>query len=217
MTPHPLTTPTPRVLILPLFLYPQIPEAAAAAHEAADRANGADDQDPHAATTTGDLAADVYEGTKWFSLHHTSVGISFGAVAAFLIALFVVWSCYKSNMCGVFNCCLLCKPSAHTTAVPSPPAWPGGTPAGGWNAAPPPPYAAVVAPDHPYSFIGSASTAYGLTIPALPAHRAPRRPSRSQRTPTRDDSPSAVSRIFLDARRNAASYSSRFTDVTDSA
>ena len=75
----------------------------------------------------------------------------------------------------------------------------------------------MVAPDHPYSSVGSASTAYGLTIPALPAPRAPRRSSRSQRTPTRDDSPSAVSRIFLDARRSAASYSSRITDVTDSA
>ncbi len=196
-------------------------EAAAAAHEAADRAHGAADQDPHAAAATGDMAADVNEGTEWFSLHHTSVRISFEAVTAFLIALFVIWSCYKSNMCGIFNCCLLCKPRANAAAVPSPPAWPGGPPAGGWNAAPPPPYAAMVAPDHPYSSIGSSSTAYGLTVtpavPALPAPRAPRRPSRSQRTPIRDDSPSAVRRIFLDARRNAASYSGRFTDVTDSA
>ncbi len=87
-------------------------------------------------------------------------------------------------------------------------------------------YAAVVAPDHPYSSIGStsvgsASTAYGLTVtpavPALPAPRAPRCTSRSHRAPARDDSPSAASRIFLDARRSAASYSSRFTDVTNSA
>ncbi len=78
---------------------------AAATHEAADRAHGAAGQDPYAAAATGDMAADVNKGTEWFSLHHTSVGISFGAVAAFLISLFIVWSCYKSNMCGIFNCC----------------------------------------------------------------------------------------------------------------
>ncbi len=114
-------------------------------------------------------------------------------------------------------------------AAPSPPASPGvaaAQPPAAWNSALPPPYAAVVAPDHPYSSIGSASigsasTAYGLTVtpavPALPAPRALRRTSHSHQAPARDDSPSAVSRIFLDARRSAASYSSRFTDVTDSA
>ncbi len=171
------------------------------------------------------MAAEVNEGTEWFSLHHTSVGISFGAVAAFLIALFIVWACYKSNMCGIFNCCLLCKPNPRR-ADAAPARWSSTVahPAGvqPWIApAPPPSYAAAVGPDHPYSSIGSVSTAYGLTIgapvPALPAPRAPRRsrPSRSS-APSRDSSPSNVSRIFMDARRHAANYSGRFTDVTDS-
>lgn len=65
-----------------------------------------------AASVDGDVAADVNDGSEWsfFSLHHTSVGISFGAVAFFLVALFTVYACFKTYCCGMFNCCTLCKP-----------------------------------------------------------------------------------------------------------
>lgn len=94
------------------------PEAAEGAHAAADAAHevrdslfGSDESLPNAeASVDGDIAADVNEGSEWsfFSLHHTSVGISFGAVAFFLLALAVAYGCFHTQCCGIFACCNIC-------------------------------------------------------------------------------------------------------------
>lgn len=163
-----------------------------------------------AASIDGDAAADVNEGMEnsFFSLHQASVGISFGAVAAFLIALFVTWACFKSNCCGIFNCCMVCKPRSNSTAHPAP----GGPAPVAWGP-PPPAY-------NPYSTIGpsSASSIYGTDFGQTPP-TASGRITRGTRPAllhhTRERSPSGVSRIFLAAKKDAVRYSNtdRFHEI----
>ncbi len=206
--------------------------AAAAAREAADETrsavadvrkalSGTGEGPRAAASTDGEIAADVNDGAEFsvFSLHHTSVGISFGAVALFLLSLAVAYLCFRSACCGIFNCCLVCKPRQHQSSP--------GREAAAFLPAQPPPYPAIaydpyecLQPPHAPS---RSSTVYGLQFgpaPPLPPPRNGR--GRGTRplpavTFTRDRSPSAVSRIFLSARKEAASSSNtgRISDVTD--
>ena len=163
------------------------------------------------ASTGGDVAAEVNRGSEWFSLLHTSVGISFGAVAAFLIMLFIVWACFQSRLCGLFNCCLLCQPSARRAPAPAQPAWPPGVL---------PRHYVPGLQDHPSSAT-PVSSIYGYTFgastdPTWPPSRASHAiemdpPTRSDRS--RHRSTSSVSRVFLNARRDAARYVSRFSEA----
>lgn len=178
--------------------------------------------------SAGNAATEVNQGSEWFSLHSTSVGISFGSVATFLLLLLLIWSCFKSRMCGIFNCCLWCQPSprpastSHAAGPPPPSAFPTG--AG----------AAVVYDPYAHFHPGSASSSiYGTTfgpahaIAPAPTHLArgigmdsaslPLSRSLALDPPSRprERSPSSVSRVFFNARRDAARYCSRFSDLTE--
>lgn len=168
-----------------------------------------------AQSSSGDTAAEINEGSEWFSVHSTSVGISFGAIASFLVCLAIVWACYKSALCGLFNICLWCKPrpQAPTTAYHGP-----------HSAVPFPPAQSPAFAYDPYASIGpgsaaSASTIYGMPFGARAALPAPHHPAPVHMVvpPTnrnrRDRSPSTISRVFFDARRDAARYVNRFSEV----
>ena len=182
-------------------------EAAAAAHEVHDSLFGSDGTLPHAeASIDGDVATDINEGSEWsfFSLHHTSVGISFGAVAFFLLALAVAYGCFHTQCCGIFACCNICpqrRAQARHSAVQQ-------------QAAPihhqqapaihqpqvlpmlPPPYVPKAIEYDPYTSIGSstATSVYGMSFggdeyanvtspsaPPLPPARAPGQEPRQPR------------------------------------
>ena len=185
----------------------------------------------------GDVAADVNEGSEWsfFSLHHTSVGISFGAVAFFLLALAVAYGCFHTQCCGIFACCNICPQRGGQTqqqqapAIQQQPATAVQPP----QVLPmlPPPYVQKAIEYDPYTSIGpsTATSVYGisfggeeyanvrsLSAPPLPPARAPGQEPRPPRRLAighgdggrrpRDRSPTNVSRVFLMARANAARY-----------
>lgn len=127
-----------------------------------------------ASASTDDSAIDSSTGDNWsfLQLHHTSVGISFGAVALFLVLLFLIWGCFQSRCCGIFNVCALCQPKEEPKTF-QPPAAPevahahSGPPIAHSVPALPHPYAAKGLTYNPYEELGPsslshASSAYGL-------------------------------------------------------
>ncbi len=183
-------------------------EVKAAVNEALDGVDEAisiftADGDAHpaeASASTGDVAADVNEGAEFsvFSLHHASVGISFGSIAVFVVTVLVVVLCFRSRCCGLMGCCPKPNRSRWGKSRDPPAAAPAAPPAA------PPAYApSVFVPPgalSPWSMPAPPPSFPMVSMaPAAPAKR-----SRRSRSSRRSDGYASDSTCFSD--QTAASY-----------